>query len=159
MLEITWHQQVLDNILGHGPSPLRGTDEGSRDQWSTLLLKWQKALVGVTVHLLSHGIFLLSFLCCTHLLFGMCSYDWVHCLILLSSLNSSLVELWPRAVPLLFLPDGIIPHYSFMLTNESLSTDSPTFYPILSYRIRVPYYSSDSILFHGVLRLRVPWYK
>ena len=49
--------------------------------------------VDVTVHLLSHGIFLLSFLRRTHLLFGMCSYDWVHCLILLSSLNSSLVEL------------------------------------------------------------------
>ena len=47
----------------------------------------------VTVHLLSHGIFLLSFIQRTHLLFGMCSYDWVHCLILLSSLNSSFIEL------------------------------------------------------------------
>ena len=47
----------------------------------------------VTVCLLSHGIFLLSFLRRTHLLFGMCSYDWTHCLILLSSLNSSLIEL------------------------------------------------------------------
>ena len=48
---------------------------------------------GVTVYLLSYGIFLLSFLRHTHLLFGMCSYDWVHCLILLSSLNSSFIEL------------------------------------------------------------------
>ena len=47
----------------------------------------------VTVCLLTHGIFLLSFLQCTHLLFGICSYDWVHCLILLSPLNSSLIEL------------------------------------------------------------------
>ena len=47
----------------------------------------------VTVYLLSHGIFLLSFLHRTQLLFGMCSYDWVHCLILLSSLNSSFIEL------------------------------------------------------------------
>ena len=47
----------------------------------------------VTVCLLSHGIFLLSFLRHTHLLFGMCSYDWTHCLILLSTLNSSLIEL------------------------------------------------------------------
>ena len=47
----------------------------------------------VTVCLLSHGIFLLSFLCHTHLLFGMCSYDWIHCLVLLSSINSSLIEL------------------------------------------------------------------
>ena len=47
----------------------------------------------VTVCLLSHGIFLLSFLRRTHLLFGMCSYDWTHCLILLSTLNSSLIEL------------------------------------------------------------------
>ena len=47
----------------------------------------------VTVCLLTHGIFLLSFLRCTHLLFGICSYDWVHCLILLSPLNSSFIEL------------------------------------------------------------------
>ena len=47
----------------------------------------------VTVCLLLHGIFLLSFLRRTHLLFGMCSYDWVHSLILLSSLNSSFIEL------------------------------------------------------------------
>ena len=47
----------------------------------------------VTVHLLYHGIFLFSFLRQTHLLFGMCSYDWVHSLILLSPLNSSFIEL------------------------------------------------------------------
>ena len=47
----------------------------------------------VTVCLLAHGIFLLSFFCRTHILFGMCSYDWVHCLILLSPLNSSFIEL------------------------------------------------------------------
>ena len=49
--------------------------------------------VGVTVCLLYHGTFLFSFLRCTHLLFGMCSYDWVHSLILLSPLNSSFIEL------------------------------------------------------------------
>ena len=47
----------------------------------------------VTVYLLTHGIFLLSFFCRTHILFGMCSYDWVHCLILLSPSNSSFIEL------------------------------------------------------------------
>ena len=47
----------------------------------------------VTVHLLSHGIFLFSVLRRTHLLFGMYSYDWIHTLILLSSLNSSFIEL------------------------------------------------------------------
>ena len=47
----------------------------------------------VTVHLLYHGIFLFSFLHRTHLLFGMYSYDWIHTMILLSSLNSSFVEL------------------------------------------------------------------
>ena len=47
----------------------------------------------VTVHLLYHGIFLFSFLRRTHMLFGMYSYDWIHTLILLSSLNSSLIEL------------------------------------------------------------------
>ena len=49
--------------------------------------------VTVTVHLLHHGIFLFSFLRRTHLLFGMYSYDWIHTLILWSSLNSSFVEL------------------------------------------------------------------
>ena len=47
----------------------------------------------VTVCLLYHGTFLLSFLRHTHLLFGMFSYDWVYSLILLSSLNSSFIEL------------------------------------------------------------------
>ena len=47
----------------------------------------------VTVHLLHHGIFLFSFLRRSHLLFGMYSYDWIHTLILLSSLNSSFIEL------------------------------------------------------------------
>ena len=48
---------------------------------------------GVTVHLLYHGIFLFSVLHRTHLLFGMYFYDWIHTLILLSSLNSSFIEL------------------------------------------------------------------
>ena len=47
----------------------------------------------VTICLLTHGIFLLSFFRHTHILFGMCSYNWVHCLILLSSSNSSFIEL------------------------------------------------------------------
>ena len=51
------------------------------------------AISAVTVCLLFHGIFLLSFLRRTHLLFGMCPYDWIHCLVLLSSINSSLIEL------------------------------------------------------------------
>ena len=49
--------------------------------------------VGVTVCLLYHGTFLFSFLRRTYLLFGMFSYDWVHSLILLSSSNSSFIEL------------------------------------------------------------------
>ena len=47
----------------------------------------------VTVHLHYHDIFLFSVLRRTHVLFGMYSYDWIHTLILLSSLNSSFVEL------------------------------------------------------------------
>ena len=47
----------------------------------------------VTICLLTHGIFLLSVLHRIHILFGMCSYDWVHCLILLSPSNSSFIEL------------------------------------------------------------------
>ena len=47
----------------------------------------------VTVYLLYHGTFLFSFLRRTRLLFGMYSYDWIHSLILLNSLNSSFIEL------------------------------------------------------------------
>ena len=47
----------------------------------------------VTVHLLYHGIFLFYVLRRTHMLFGMYSYNWIHTLILLSSLNSSFIEL------------------------------------------------------------------
>ena len=47
----------------------------------------------VTICLLTHGIFLLSFFRYTHILFGMCSYDWIHCLILLGPSNSSFIEL------------------------------------------------------------------
>ena len=47
----------------------------------------------VTMCLLYHGTFLFSYLRRTHLLFGMFSYDWIHSLVLLSSLNSSFIEL------------------------------------------------------------------
>ena len=47
----------------------------------------------VTIGLLTSGIFLFSLLRWTHLLFGMCSYNWVHCLILLDSSNSVFIEL------------------------------------------------------------------
>ena len=47
----------------------------------------------VTICLLASGIFLFSFHRQTHLLFGMCSYDWIHCLILLDSSNSAFIEL------------------------------------------------------------------
>ena len=57
------------------------------------ILQFDRWEVDVTVHLLYHGIFLFSFLRRTPLLFGMYSYDWIHTLILLSSLNSSFVEL------------------------------------------------------------------
>ena len=60
-----------------------------------LLCFWWPMLVEdvVTVHLLYHGIFLFSVLRRTHMLFGMYSYNWIHTLILLSSLNSSFIEL------------------------------------------------------------------
>ena len=58
-----------------------------------------------------------------------------------------------RAVLALLLPDGMIPHDSFALM---LIMDSLAFCPILSYRTRISSYSSNSFLFYGVLRLRVP---
>ena len=57
------------------------------------------------------------------------------------------------AVLALLLPDGMIPHDSFVLT---LIMDSLTFCPILSYRTHISSYSSISFLFYGVLHLRVP---
>ena len=47
----------------------------------------------VKICLLYNGIFLFSLFRHTHILFGMCSYDWAHCLVLLSSSNSSFIEL------------------------------------------------------------------
>ena len=58
-----------------------------------------------------------------------------------------------HAVLALLLPDGMIPHDSFALM---LIMDSLAFCPILSYRTRISSYSSNSFLFYGVLRLRVP---
>ena len=46
----------------------------------------------VTICLLA-SVFLFSIHRRTHLLFGMCSYDWIHCLILLDSSNSAFIEL------------------------------------------------------------------
>jgi hypothetical protein len=39
----------------------------------------------VTVHLLSHRVYLFSFLRRTHLLWGLHSYDWYHCMYLIGS--------------------------------------------------------------------------
>ena len=47
----------------------------------------------VMICLLTSGIFLFSFHCQTHLLFGIFFYDWIHCLLLFNSLNVSLFEL------------------------------------------------------------------
>jgi hypothetical protein len=44
----------------------------------------------VTVHILSHHIYLFSFLCRTHLLWGLYSYDWYHCMYLVGSTSFSL---------------------------------------------------------------------
>jgi hypothetical protein len=44
----------------------------------------------VTVHILSHCIYLFSFLRQTHLLWGLYSYDWYHCMYLIGSTSFSL---------------------------------------------------------------------
>jgi hypothetical protein len=46
--------------------------------------------VTVTVHLLSHRVYLFSFLRRTHLLWGLHSYDWYHCMYLIGSTSFSL---------------------------------------------------------------------
>jgi hypothetical protein len=46
--------------------------------------------ISVTVHILSHHIYLFSFLRRTHLLWGLYSYDWYHCMYLVGSTSFSL---------------------------------------------------------------------
>jgi hypothetical protein len=46
--------------------------------------------VVVTVHILSHRVYLFSFLRRTHLLWGLYSYDWYHCMYLVGSTSFSL---------------------------------------------------------------------
>ena len=54
----------------------------------------------VTICLLTNGVFLFSLHRRTHLLFGMFTYDWIYCLLLFDSLNTSFIELYPT----LFFP-------------------------------------------------------
>jgi hypothetical protein len=44
----------------------------------------------ITVHILSHRVYLFSFLRQTHLLWGLYSYDWYHCMYLIGSASFSL---------------------------------------------------------------------
>jgi hypothetical protein len=44
----------------------------------------------VTIHLLHHRVYLFSFLCKTHLLWGLYSYDWYHCMYLVGPTSFSL---------------------------------------------------------------------
>ena len=62
----------------------------SHSHWVEVGMRWW---VIVMICLLTSGIFLFSFHCQTHLLFGIFSYDWIHCLLLFNSLNVSLFEL------------------------------------------------------------------
>ena len=52
----------------------------------------------VMVCLLANSVFLFSFYRRTHHLFGMFSYNWIHCLLLFDSSNTVLIELWLHAV-------------------------------------------------------------
>ena len=80
----------------------------------------------VTICLLTNGILLFSFFRHTHLLFGMCSYDWVHCLILLSSSNSAFIELCITLCRSSSITTGWGDTvYSLLLTILLLSVDSP----------------------------------
>ena len=67
-----------------------------RDLPSGVLIKprvWLYEGGNVTICLLASGVFLFSLHHRTHLLFGMFSYDWIHCLLLFDSLNVSFIEL------------------------------------------------------------------
>jgi transposase InsO family protein len=46
--------------------------------------------LAITVHLVSHRVYLFSFLRRTHLLWGLYSYDWYHCMYLVGSTTFSL---------------------------------------------------------------------
>ena len=74
----------------------------------------------VTICLLASGVFLFSLHRRTHLLFGMFSYDWIHCLLLFDSLNVSFIELHiiPHTVLISYYQKEFL-HYSFLLTKFS----------------------------------------
>ena len=56
----------------------------------------------VMVCLLANGVFLFSFYRWTYLLFSICFYDWIHCLLLFDSSNTILIKLWLHAVLLYY---------------------------------------------------------
>ena len=111
--EICWKGREVSDLMGDNrgtvgcvlvlfcwhlaqPSMYRRTKEARPGHQNSAATSWRvfrRPGWPVTVHLLYHGIFLFSVLRRTHMLFGMYSYDWIHTLILLSSLNSSFIEL------------------------------------------------------------------
>ena len=52
----------------------------------------------VMICLFANGVFLFSLHCQTHLFFGMFTYNWIHCLLLFDSLNTSFIKLQPHTV-------------------------------------------------------------
>jgi hypothetical protein len=65
--------------------------EASSKTFHLTPFKWVwKSPVTVTVHILSHRVYLFSFLCRTHLLWELYSYDWYHCMYLVGSTSFSL---------------------------------------------------------------------
>jgi hypothetical protein len=57
---------------------------------SLLLSPKVRVSARVTVHILSHRVYLFSFLRRTHLLWGLYSYDWYHCMYLVGPTSFSL---------------------------------------------------------------------
>jgi hypothetical protein len=73
-----------DVIFDEGSSLLVDSESDDDDETSIATVP------DVTVHILSHRVYLFFFLRRTHLLWGLYSYDWYHCMYLIGSTSFSL---------------------------------------------------------------------
>ena len=81
--------------------------------------QWYKG-GNVTIFLLSSNILLLVFSCWTHVLLGMCRYDYTSCRLVTHPFHSRLVVLWsPHAIPL-YYRKGVF-HILVFLLSQTLS--------------------------------------
>ena len=118
----------------------------------------------VMVCLLADGVFLFSFYRRTHDLFGMFSYNWIHCLLLFDSSNTVLIELWLHAIlfyssliSIYLSVDSLLPSIQFCCIGymswltHNLSTCSMMFYAYVYSSISsLPHIPYSSFLIYAI---------